>query len=140
MLTWLALIVLIPLVDQASKRRLRSWLGSRAIPIGALGSLGIVQTKPWTLRAWPQLSRQAMWLIWVVAAFALALAPSVVPLSPWAIGLIVGGALSHAIEMSVRGSISDYVRLRFWPAFNLADVAITAGAAGLAYELIAAVR
>jgi lipoprotein signal peptidase len=137
---WLSFLVLVPLVDQASKHRLRSWLGPRAIPIGVLGSLRIVQTRTWTLRVWPQLSLQAMWLMWMIAASALAAAPSVVPISPWAIGLITGGALSHAIEMSARGSISDYVCLRFWPAFNFADVAITAGAMGMAYELIAAVR
>ena len=38
--------------------------------------------------------------------------------------------MSHALETSLRGCIIDYVRLRFWPAFNLADVAITVGAAG----------
>lgn len=47
-------------------------------------------------------------------------------------GLLLGGSLSHLIESAVRGSICDYIRLRFWPAFNLADVAITAGALGLA--------
>ena len=139
-LDWLTLLVLVPVLDQASKHGLRTWLGRRAIPIGVLGSLRIVQTRTWTQRAWPQVSPHAMWLMWMIAASALAIAPVVVPISPWAIGLITGGALSHAIEMSARGSVSDYVCLRFWPAFNLADVAITAGAVGVAYELIAAVR
>jgi lipoprotein signal peptidase len=39
------------------------------------------------------------------------------------------------MEGSLRGSVTDYVWLRFWPAFNIADVAITAGAIGMAIEL-----
>jgi signal peptidase II len=139
-LDWLALIVLVPVVDQASKHSLRRWLGPRPIPIGVLGSLRIVQTRTWTRRAWPELSTQAMWVMWMFAAGALTMAPSVFPMSFTPIGLMIGGALSHTIEMSARGSISDYVCFRFWPAFNLADVAITAGAVGVAYDLVAAWR
>ena len=39
-------------------------------------------------------------------------------------GLLLGGSLGNAVEHAQRGAISDYVRLRFWPAFNLADAAI----------------
>ena len=48
----------------------------------------------------------------------------------------MGGSLSHGIESSSRGWICDYVCLRFWPAFNIADVAITVGACGLVGRLI----
>jgi signal peptidase II len=51
-------------------------------------------------------------------------------------GLMLGGALSHALETSVRGSVCDYVCLRFWPAFDLADVALAVGALGLGVQLI----
>ncbi len=40
----------------------------------------------------------------------------------------------------MRGSVSDYVCLRFWPAFNLADVAITVGAIGLLLTTFMAMR
>jgi lipoprotein signal peptidase len=43
---------------------------------------------------------------------------------------MLGGSLSHAWETTVHGSVSDYVCLRFWPAFDLADVALTIGALG----------
>ena len=36
--------------------------------------------------------------------------------------------------------VSDYVCLRFWPAFNLADLALTAGAIGILTELLIALR
>jgi lipoprotein signal peptidase len=34
------------------------------------------------------------------------------------------------IETSRRGRVCDYLCLRFWPAFNLADAAISIGAVG----------
>ena len=140
MLEWLVSIVLVPVVDQTSKHALRLWLGHRAVPMGAVGALRVSETRTWAQRMWPALSLRTMWLMWMIAAAALTAASVIVPLAPWAVGLIIGGALSHAIEMSARGSISDYVRLRFYPAFNLADVAMTAGGIGVAYSAIAAVR
>ena len=52
----------------------------------------------------------------------------------------LAGSLSNLLEHVTRGAITDYVCLRRWPAFNLADVALTAGALSLlATGLIAAV-
>ena len=56
------------------------------------------------------------------------------------VGLLLGGSLSNALESSLRGTVSDYVCLRFWPAFNLADLALAAGAIGILAELLMAVR
>jgi lipoprotein signal peptidase len=39
--------------------------------------------------------------------------------------------MSHALETSLRGGICDCICLRFWPAFNVADAAITVGATAL---------
>ena len=58
------------------------------------------------------------------------------------LGLIIGGALGNAIDRLVHGAVVDFVLLhaetatwRFhWYVFNLADVAIVAGVAGLLYE------
>jgi hypothetical protein len=131
-------MVLIPAVDQASKRVLRRRLARRTLSLGALGHLRLVQTDVWTLRLWPQVSLRAMWLLWALGAGASAGVAAVLPSSAWALALMVSGALSHAIEMSWRGSIVDYVCLRFWPAFNLADVAIALGAVGFVSHLLAA--
>jgi lipoprotein signal peptidase len=40
----------------------------------------------------------------------------------------------------MRGGVSDYVCLRVWPAFNLADVAITVGAIGVLLTTFMAMR
>ncbi len=60
------------------------------------------------------------------------------------LGLIIGGALGNAIDRLAHGAVVDFVLLhvetatwRFhWYVFNLADVAIVAGVAGLLYESI----
>jgi signal peptidase II len=43
------------------------------------------------------------------------------------IGLLAGGALGNLIDRLRQGSVTDFVDLPYWPAFNLADVEITIG-------------
>ncbi len=46
-------------------------------------------------------------------------------------GLVValGGATSNLLDRVGRGAVVDFIALGWWPAFNLADVAIVAGVA-----------
>ena len=49
-----------------------------------------------------------------------------------ALGLVVGGAAGNLADRLFRdlgGAVVDFVDFRWWPAFNLADAAITCGAA-----------
>lgn len=51
-------------------------------------------------------------------------------------GLIVGGAASNIIDRVTQGFVTDFIDFHFWPAFNIADSAITVGVAVLIfYEL-----
>jgi signal peptidase II len=54
------------------------------------------------------------------------------------LGLIMGGALGNAIDRVVLGGVADFFSLHafgfYWYVFNLADVAIVAGVAGLLYD------
>jgi signal peptidase II len=43
------------------------------------------------------------------------------------VGLLLGGALGNALDRIRIGAVIDYVKLPNWPAFNLADIAITVG-------------
>ena len=56
------------------------------------------------------------------------------------IGLVIGGALGNVVDRVVYGAVADFVSLHgfgfYWYIFNIADVAIVAGAAGLLYELV----
>ena len=50
-------------------------------------------------------------------------------------GLLIGGALGNLIDRTLEGAVTDFVDLPLWPAFNLADVAITLGVISLLYVL-----
>jgi signal peptidase II len=50
-----------------------------------------------------------------------------------AVGLVMGGAAGNLIDRVRLGAAIDYLDPARWPAFNLADVAITAGVALLAW-------
>lgn len=50
-------------------------------------------------------------------------------------GLLLGGALGNIIDRVIRGSVTDWVKLPLWPAFNVADMAITIGVLALLYVL-----
>jgi len=68
----------------------------------------------------------------VVVAVLAARAAS--PLAGVALGLVLGGAVGNDLDRVVRhgsGGVVDFLTLPHWPAFNLADVAITVGIAGL---------
>ena len=42
--------------------------------------------------------------------------------------LIISGAISNIIDRLYFGCVIDFIDLRFWPVFNLADIYITIGA------------
>jgi signal peptidase II len=48
-----------------------------------------------------------------------------------ACGLIVGGALGNLVDRLRAGLVTDFIKLPHWPAFNLADAAITLGVLSL---------
>ena len=88
---------------------------------------------------------------WVVAALSLValavlarVALRVLPDGGWvgrvAIGLIFGGAVGNLIDRARFGAVVDFVDVHWrgwhWPAFNVADSAITIGVALLAMRLI----
>src|SRR5688500_18391694 len=124
-MTELCLTFLIVLVsDQGIKLLLRRRPGPRALPLGPFGSLRIVSGRLWLRRLGRQPSHEVVWRLWVVAAVRFVLVSAAIPSSTIFVGLLLGGSLSHAVETSLRGAVSDYVCLRFWPAFNLADVAL----------------
>jgi signal peptidase II len=42
-------------------------------------------------------------------------------------GLLLGGAAGNLIDRIGRGSVTDFIKLPHWPAFNVADIAVTVG-------------
>jgi signal peptidase II len=50
-------------------------------------------------------------------------------------GLLVGGAFGNLIDRLSSGSVTDFIKLPLWPAFNVADMSITFGVLTLLYVL-----
>jgi signal peptidase II len=46
-------------------------------------------------------------------------------------GLLLGGALGNVIDRVREGAVVDFFKLPHWPAFNVADAAITVGVIAL---------
>src|SRR6185436_7796473 len=94
----------------------------------------------WLVRAERRVPALAAWALWALLAAPLVAVAVGLPACRVPVCLLLAGSLSNLLEHVTRGAITDYVCLRRWPAFNLADVALTAGALSLlATGLIAAV-
>jgi signal peptidase II len=77
-----------------------------------------------------------------VIVLAIWMARSRTLLATIALGLIIGGAIGNAIDRFAYGAVVDFALFHVeiggktfnWYVFNLADVAIVAGVAGLLYD------
>lgn len=49
------------------------------------------------------------------------------------VGLVLGGALGNLADRARISAVIDFIDPSFWPAFNLADVAIVIGVLGVLY-------
>ncbi len=50
-------------------------------------------------------------------------------------GLLLGGAAGNLIDRIRLGAVTDFIKLPHWPAFNVADIAVTGGVLVLIYVL-----
>jgi signal peptidase II len=133
-------LLLVLVSDQAVKLLLRRAIGPDAVGLGPFGTVRTVAGRLWLGRLGGPSSGEMILCVWVAAAVPLVVVGALIPSLRIFAGLVLGGSLSHAVESSVQGSVSDYICLRFWPAFNLADLAIAAGAVGILIETLIVVR
>lgn len=81
----------------------------------------------------------SIWILWWLRTH-----PDGERLVACALSLILGGALGNVIDRAARGHVIDFIDLHVgdwhWPAFNLADSAITVGAALLILDMLLAAR
>ena len=85
---------------------------------------------------------------WLLTALALAIVCALAVWlwraeKPWlavALGLIIGGAIGNVIDRAMVGAVVDFFDFHaadyHWPAFNVADMAITCGAAVLIWDSV----
>ncbi|HWM46569.1 MAG TPA: signal peptidase II [Xanthobacteraceae bacterium] len=150
--TALGLVVaaLAVLADQASKL----WLlfvfdlpARSPVTLGPFIDLVMAWNTGISYGLFPQDGRLGAWLLFAIKAGAVVflwmwLARAGSKLTAVALGLIIGGAVGNAIDRAVHGAVVDFVlfhittqTFRFnWYVFNLADVAIVAGVAGVLYD------
>jgi signal peptidase II len=62
------------------------------------------------------------------------------PILPVALGFLLGGSVSNLVDRVRLGHVTDFLDLRYWPAFNLADAFIVAGVGILIAALLFADR
>lgn len=125
-----ALCGLILLADQASKAAIRDHLvlGERVDVLGPL-ELTFVHNKG---VAFGLAGGAGAGLVLVTFA-ALAVVGYLFarnPTRPWmwvAVGLLAGGALGNLADRIRADAVTDFIHVGSWPAFNLADVSISAG-------------
>ncbi len=144
------------LIDQASKLWLLYGfdLGSRGrVPVLPFLDLVLVWNKgiSYGLFAQDTALGQMMLLAFKVAAGMFLwvwLARAENRLVAISLGLIIGGAIGNAVDRLAHGAVVDFVLFHVttatftfnWYVFNLADVAIVAGVAGLLYETLLGAR
>lgn len=148
-LAWLWLSLLVFVVDQASK----FWFDNN---LSMYQQIVIIPDYfSWTLAyntgaAFSFLADAAGWQRWFFAAIAVAVSAVLVvwlkrlkPGETWlavALALVLGGALGNLVDRVVFGHVVDFILLHwhqqwYFPAFNVADMAITGGAILLALDM-----
>lgn len=145
-------LALIALVLAGADQLLKAWMLSLLAqgPIQVIPNLARLVLVYNTGAAFGSLAQfgGARWLLVAATVAALALAVWVAagrlgrtPGMLWALGLVCGGALGNLVDRLRLGSVVDFVDLHWgghlhWPAFNLADAAITLGGLYLAFLLL----
>lgn len=81
----------------------------------------------------------ALVLVFTLVALAVLLGYFLLrPTRPWLwvpTGLLIGGALGNLLDRVLHGAVTDFIKLPAWPAFNVADMAITFGVLALLWVL-----
>jgi signal peptidase II len=77
-------------------------------------------------------------VIWMLVFFARS--GSRHPVLPASLGLLIGGSVSNLVDRIRLHHVTDFIDLKWWPAFNLADSFIVIGVVILLGALVAADR
>ncbi|HUW37563.1 MAG TPA: signal peptidase II [Rhodocyclaceae bacterium] len=135
---WLALSAAVIILDQASK----AWLMSafrlgESVTVTRFFDLVFVFNRG---AAFSFLSSASGWQRWFFVALALVISAWILTLmrrhaherlQPLALALVLGGALGNVIDRLIHGAVVDFLYFHidrhYWPAFNVADSAISIG-------------
>lgn len=155
---WLALALIVVVLDQLAKTLVVGWfeLGDTR-PVTSFFNL-VRAHNPGA--AFSFLAAASGWQRWVFAGLGAAASAYIVwllrrhpsqKLFCFAITMIMGGAVGNVVDRLIHGYVIDFLQFRFaflepvfaggyFPSFNLADSAITLGAAALILDELLRVR
>lgn len=129
-LAWVALMVVaVTCADQASKAlllsrlRLNRWVriskGVRLHHVVNIGSFPGVRSTAWLL-LWGAAVASGLLVLELGGLFGEGAART-------GVAVALGGATGNLLDRLRRGHIVDFIKIGFWPIFNVADVGIVAG-------------
>ncbi len=145
-LTWLWLALLVLVLDQVSKQLALTWLEyAQPVTLLPVFDLTLLYNRG---AAFSFLAGQSGWQRWFFSLIAilvggyllhwLSRTPKTERLLSIALVLVLGGAIGNLIDRLWLGYVVDFISLHwrqyYYPAFNLADSAITLGAALLLWD------
>jgi signal peptidase II len=123
-------IILLFALDRWSKRTAELRLRERSLAVGSLLRLRFVASLRDTYsRAGFRVALICLWVAALISAIALH------SFGTWfqsnlamiGLGVAIGGAAGNLVDILRWRYVVDFIDLRWWPVFNLADVAIVAG-------------
>jgi signal peptidase II len=144
----LGVAALVLLLDQATKLLAETWLVPyQPVPVLPVLNLMLAYNPG---AAFSLLADQPGWQRWFFVALALGVSAYLLwwlrglapgrRLEAIGLGLLLGGAIGNVIDRLWLGMVIDFIDVHYagwhWPAFNLADSAITVGAGLLVLSAI----
>ncbi|MDM8569374.1 signal peptidase II [Thiotrichales bacterium HSG1] len=147
-LIWLWISLLVVILDQASKLWIDSNLSfNQPVNLLSFFDLRLLYNEG---AAWSFLADAGGWQRWFLATLAFGIS---IVLIVWlsrlerkqvwlsiALALVLGGAIGNLIDRVVYGYVIDFIDIYYqkwhWPAFNIADSAISVGAVMLVVDAI----
>ena len=152
LLPWLAIALLVIVLDQATKTLILQYF-QYGDSHYVTSFFNIVRAHN-TVAALSFLAGASGWQRWFFIGLGLAAAIFIVwmlrshggqRLFAWALALILGGALGNVVDRMLHGYVVDFLQVHwgsryFFPSFNVADSAITVGAILLIVDELLRVR
>jgi signal peptidase II len=140
LMLWLGIAMIVVLLDQVSKVTMtRLLVYGQSEFVNPFFNLVMVYNQG---AAFSFLANSGGWQRWFFSALALAVSIFIVwmlnrnatqRMFCWSLSLILGGAVGNLIDRLIYGYVIDFLDVHVsswhWPAFNVADSAITIGAA-----------
>ena len=148
----LFLAVLVLFLDQVSKLAILEWVmqpADRRVVLTGFLALVLVWNRGMSFGLFNTGDPLIPWILGAITvAVAIALVWWLARAQRWlvvaGVGLVLGGALGNLVDRVLYGAVVDFVLLHAgrwsWPAFNLADSAITLGVVALLWDSLFAAR